>query len=62
MLAINHKKEYYGGFKNEVDAAKEYDIRAISTYGIKAKTNFCYSKKDVLFILQNPKLMKYEEN
>ena len=44
MLAINHTKEYYGGFKNEIEAAQEYDLRAISTYGLKAKTNFSYTK------------------
>ena len=61
MLAINHTKEYYGGFRNEQDAAREYDYWAISTYGLKAKTNYNYTKREVLFILTNPKLMKFEK-
>ena len=61
MLAINHTKEYYGGFVSEDDAAREYDWRAISTYGLKAKTNFSYTKRDVLFIIEYPKLMRFEK-
>ena len=53
MITLNHYKEYNGGFPSELKAAQIYDRKSISTYGLKAKTNFNYSKKEVLEILEN---------
>uniref|UniRef100_A0A7S3J5K1 AP2/ERF domain-containing protein n=1 Tax=Euplotes harpa TaxID=151035 RepID=A0A7S3J5K1_9SPIT len=45
------KKRYYGGIKDENEAAKLYDKYAILTQGVGAKTNFSYTKKQMLDIL-----------
>lgn len=53
MITLNHFKEYNGGFSDEFEAAKVYDRKSICTFGLKAKTNFDYTKKQVLEILVN---------
>lgn len=53
MITLNHYKEYKGGFDNEHDAAKMYDRKSICTFGLKAKTNYDYTKGEVLEILRN---------
>ena len=53
MITLNHFKEYNGGFSDEAEAAKVYDRKSICTFGLKAKTNFDYTKKEVLEILKN---------
>lgn len=52
MITLNHYKEYNGGFDDEVTAARKYDKKSICTFGLKAKTNFDYSKAEVLEILR----------
>lgn len=44
-------KTYIGTFKNDIEAAKVYDRYSILTNGIQAKTNFNYTKAEVLEIL-----------
>lgn len=46
------KKNYLGIIKNEVDAARYYDHVVIQNQGNRVKTNFQYTKKQVLQILQ----------
>lgn len=53
MITLNHYKEYKGGFDSEYDAARMYDKKSICTFGLKAKTNFDYTKHEVIDILQN---------
>ena len=53
MITLNYYKEYKGGFSSDHEAAKVYDRISICTYGLKAKTNNDYSKRQVLEILQN---------
>ena len=53
MITLNHFKEYKGGFENEIDAAKMYDRKSICTFGLKAKTNFDYTKHQVFEILRD---------
>lgn len=50
---MNHYKEYKGGFDSEADAAKMYDRKSICTFGLKAKTNYNYTKNEVLEILKD---------
>lgn len=51
MITLNHYKEYNGGFSSEEEAARVYDRKSICTFGLKAKTNFNYSKREVVGIL-----------
>jgi hypothetical protein len=53
MITLNHYKEYKGGFDTEDDAAKLYDRKSICTFGLKAKTNFDYTKYEILEILKD---------
>lgn len=53
MITLNHFKEYNGGFSNEQTAARVYDRKSICTFGLKAKTNFNYTKLEVLEILKS---------
>lgn len=53
MITLNHYKEYNGGFSCEDEAARVYDRKSICTFGLKAKTNFDYSKIQILEILKN---------
>ena len=43
LMMINKKRCYKGSFSSEVLAARIYDIHAIKTRGIKARTNFVYN-------------------
>lgn len=53
MITLNHYKEYNGGFSDEDEAARVYDRKSICTFGLKAKTNFAYTKQEVVEILMN---------
>ena len=46
----NQKREYVGGFNSEEEAARTYDEMNIRANGIKAKTNYNYTKKELLHI------------
>ena len=41
---VEKRKTYVGTFKNDEEAARVYDLYAIYTNGINAKTNFVYTK------------------
>jgi hypothetical protein len=41
-------KRYIGSISKEEEAAKIYDFYAIMAHGLKAKTNFCYTKEKLL--------------
>lgn len=42
------KKKYIGGFRNQDEAARTYDKHSIIAQGIKAKTNFDYTARELL--------------
>lgn len=48
QLLGNLRKRYIGSIGDEESAAKIYDYYAIISHGLKAKTNFSYTKSDVL--------------
>lgn len=52
MITLNHYKEYKGGFDTEEQAARMYDKKSICTFGLKAKTNFSYTRAEVELILR----------
>ena len=45
------KKKYKGQIRTERLAARIYDKRAIYAHGLKAKTNFSYTKRQLVRIL-----------
>jgi hypothetical protein len=46
------KKHYIGSIGSESKAARIYDRHAILTHGLRAKTNYSYTKKQILSILK----------
>jgi len=47
MIMGNFKKMYVGAIDKEQDAALLYDKVAILFHGLKAKTNYDYTKSDI---------------
>lgn len=52
LIMINNKKNYLGSYLTEELAARVYDIQAIKSWGIKAKTNFVYNNIQIKQILE----------
>ena len=58
MISALSVKRYMGGFTSQEDAARAYDGVAIKhqgkmlTVGLKAKTNYSYTKGQILEILE----------
>jgi hypothetical protein len=48
----NLKKHYIGSISTEDKAARIYDRHAILTHGLRAKTNFSYTKQQILMIIE----------
>jgi len=48
----NQIKHYSGSIRNEKSAAKLYDKFAIKNLGLKAKTNFNYTREDLISMLK----------
>jgi hypothetical protein len=53
---VNKERKYIGSLDDIKQAAIVYDIVSIACKGIKCKTNFTYTKKDILCILNLPKI------
>ena len=47
LMMINNKKYFIGNYPSEDLAARIYDIQAIKSWGIKARTNFVYDKNQI---------------
>lgn len=47
LMMINNKKYYLGNYISEDLAARIYDIQAIKSWGIKARTNFVYDNDQI---------------
>ncbi|CAI2385545.1 unnamed protein product [Moneuplotes crassus] len=50
-IVIDRRKKYVGCFSSKLEAAAIYDKLAINFHGRKAKTNFSYTKQEVLQII-----------
>ena len=55
LIMVKKKKKYLGSFSNEEEAARVYDKFALQNHGIKAKTNYDYTKEEVEKILNEQK-------
>ena len=51
MIMGNQRKIYIGAIEDEKEAAIMYDKVAILVQGLKAKTNFSYTKREVTNII-----------
>ena len=60
LIMVKKKKRYLGSFSNEEEAARAYDKVALQHHGIKAKTNYDYTKEEVKKIMEGPKLLNIE--
>ena len=60
LIMVKKKKRYLGSFSNEEEAARAYDKVALQHHGIKAKTNYDYTKEEVEEIMAGPKLLKLD--
>jgi hypothetical protein len=47
LIMINKKKYFLGNYPSEDLAARIYDIKAIKSWGVKARTNFVYDKSKI---------------
>lgn len=47
LMMINNKKCYLGNYPSEDLAARIYDIQAIKSWGINARTNFAYDSNQI---------------
>jgi hypothetical protein len=47
LMMINNKKFYLGNYPSEDLAARIYDIQAIKSWGVKARTNFVYNNNQI---------------
>ena len=61
LIMVKKKKRYLGSFSNEEEAARAYDKVALQHHGIKAKTNYDYTKEEIEKIMKGPKLLKIEK-
>ena len=52
----NFQKMYFGAISSEEEAARLYDKLSVVFQGLEAKTNFDYTKQDVLDILNDREL------
>ena len=58
MIMGNFKKMYFGAIEDEKEAALFYDKLAIISHGIKARTNFDYTRRDIITILNDESLSR----
>ena len=53
LITINKRKTYIGSYESERDAAIAFDFYCMLLHSLRAKTNFNYSKKNTLCMVEN---------
>ena len=53
FISINTRKTYLGTFSTQEEAAKTFDLYSILVHGLSAKTNFDYTKNEIINIVEN---------
>ena len=61
QLLGNLRKHYIGSIQSEERAARIYDRHAILTHGLRAKTNFPYTKSQIATILEREEEILYND-
>lgn len=59
---VNRRKKYVGAIYDEVKAARIYDQIAIQYQGIAAKTNYSYTKAEIVDILKMRPVLLSEDS
>ena len=54
---VHKKKRYVGSYLSQEEAARNYDKVALQHHGIRARTNYFYSDKEIKEIMQEPPLL-----
>lgn len=52
LIAINKRKTYVGTFESEEEAARAFDFYSLLLHSISARTNFSYTKDEVLGMIE----------
>uniref|UniRef100_A0A7S3JBB2 AP2/ERF domain-containing protein n=1 Tax=Euplotes harpa TaxID=151035 RepID=A0A7S3JBB2_9SPIT len=53
LISVNKRKTYIGSYRSERDAAVAFDFYCILLHSFCAKTNFSYSKTEILDMIAN---------
>ena len=53
------KKRYVGGLADERTAARLYDLHALASQGVRAKTNFSYTAQELMELLSDIELVVF---
>lgn len=48
LISINNRKTYINSYKTQHEAASAYDMHSIILHSLRAKTNFGYSKEEIM--------------
>ena len=57
LVMVNRQKKYVGAIYDEMQAARVYDRITIQYQGVGAKTNFSYTKDELIAILKSRPLL-----
>jgi hypothetical protein len=53
LITINKRKTYIGSYQTEQQAAVAFDFYSILLHSLSAKTNFSYTKEDIVDMIRN---------
>lgn len=53
LITIKKRKTYIGSYRDERDAALAFDFYSLLLHSLTAKTNFDYTKQDILLMIEN---------
>ena len=51
MISVDKRKSYIGTYVSELEAAQAFDFYSLLIHGFSAKTNFSYSKVDIIGLI-----------
>lgn len=57
LISIKKKKTYIGTYDSQEEAAKAYDYYCMMVNGLKAKTNYAYTKAEALKLVEDMEVL-----